>query len=143
MTSATEDAHPTTPPRWILQQAAMKAGGQVEDGQYISHGESLKRGGVKAVIEAAWDTLPESQKKQVRCGICLGPCLEPVSGRLASNGQPCCNFKQWLCEKCLREHIAHRTASCPICRAPIRSDAYEPFPKEQIMEKVDMLVFGC
>ena len=141
--SGAVEAHPAAPPLRILQQAAGKTGGRVVAGQYVTRGELLQRGGMKAVIEAHWDTLPESQKKQVRCGICLGACLQPVSGKLAASGAPCCGFKQWLCEPCLRAHIEHSGASCPICRAHLRPDTNEPLPKELIREKLYMLVFGC
>ena len=94
------------------------------------------------------NAIPEAQQKLVRCGICLGACMEPVSGMLA-NGRPCCN-KQWICNGCLNAALEHEDVGaglCPLCRAPIVR-GHVAFSKDDVDKTVEMLTLdsiapGC
>ena len=130
----------TDPPYWLRRKAAEEAGGKMDpSGAYVGRGQALQLCGLDALLDAAWHTVPEGQQKQLRCGVCLNACAEPVSGQLA-NGLACCN-KQWLCQPCLQHHLTE-SHSCPFCRSTIE-DGHVAFPEQLINEKLDMLAYGC
>ena len=61
LASTADDDSSLTPPLWLRERVAVQAGGAFVDGEYVCKGEMLHRGGVGAVLVAAWDTIPEFQ----------------------------------------------------------------------------------
>jgi hypothetical protein len=129
-----------SPPPWIQEMAAAKAGGQVVDDEYVCRGLALQRSG--SVFAAAFSSLPKAQQDMVSCVVCTNPCPQPVSG-MRESGDPCCAFANWLCAACLARSMAGGRACCPLCKRPVKAGSHLPFPPQRIDERLVMLSFDC